>query len=67
MKNISYMNMVDSLRYVADCTRSDVAYTTDQLVKYYISAPGHFKLSTKAEKLALNGDFLEQGQKNHAG
>ena len=34
MKDISYMNMVGSLQYAADCTRSDIAYTTDQLAKY---------------------------------
>ena len=34
MSKIPYMNMVGSLRYIADCTRPDIAFITSQLAKH---------------------------------
>ncbi|EJC97327.1 uncharacterized protein FOMMEDRAFT_100062, partial [Fomitiporia mediterranea MF3/22] len=39
MSDIPYMNMVGTLRYIADCTQSDIAFATNQLAKY-LNDPG---------------------------
>ncbi|EJC97318.1 uncharacterized protein FOMMEDRAFT_100104, partial [Fomitiporia mediterranea MF3/22] len=39
MSDIPYMNMVGTLRYIADCTQPDIAFATNQLAKY-LNDPG---------------------------
>ena len=34
IKTILYINIVNLLQYVTDCTRLDIVYTTSQLAKY---------------------------------
>ena len=39
MKGVPYMNMVGALRYVANCTGPDIAFTTSMLARF-LANPG---------------------------
>jgi hypothetical protein len=64
MANVPYMNMIGALRYAANCTRPDIAFTTSMLARYLVNpGPKHVEATKQCFKYLAGskGYWLELG------
>ena len=47
MSKILYMNMVSTLKYIADCTQPNILFATNQLAKYLNDSSMEYYLALK--------------------